>query len=536
MNIKGLKLNKVLINLIAEKIDNISISSLKGIDTFVSFSWSGFNKTEFKNIINAFIYLQKEGVFEKIDNEQLFVFNYSTDVTEMDITTVVELFNDTIIVDIEEKTDYEDAGIYDKMDEQIQKRITNHIPQLFKKHKFIICGVVNNVFYKAVYINENKKYEYETIDEFKQFFLTLKGCTYVENYLYQTSNIASIAKVCEDIKQGVYSFYEDTNRVADTFKTKLENGKSVICYGNAGSGKTVIALKLFFENNNIKLLMLNSKLYFALNLGGRLYRENRTTYKTESFLNMIDENTISIVDESQRLSMEQMFQIIQKSKAAIFFGDHRQACFDGCTLQKGRDLVAMLKKNYSLDLYYRQLKKSRRYSDEVDQALSCLTCKGKINVEVKLPKDYQINIYYDERKFIDEYERMDGIKKIYVSFEDRELEKIKIADKVFKFAQFDYNRFSISDYSDEYVGHTYHAISFDVDHCFVCLRKTKIDTYRNMQIIFSERRIKNALEIDLFLNELNVLFTRGKKSLNIFVSDIESYLYLNSRINKIKNK
>ena len=536
MNIKGLKLNKKLIKLIAEKIDNISVNSLKGIDTFISFSWNGFNKTEFKNIINAFVYLESNGIFNNLDDEQLFVFNYSTDVTEMDITTVVELCGDTVIVDIEEKTDLEDVKIYEKMESQINKRITNHLPQLFKKHKFLICAVVNNAFYKAVFFDGNKKYEYKNIIELKSFLSALKSCSYVENYLYQTSNIASIAKVCADIKNNEYSFYEDTNKISDNFKKYLNENRCVICYGNAGSGKTVIALKLFFENRNTKLLMLNSKLYFALNLGGKLYKDNKTTYKTEKFLEIIDNETISIVDESQRLSINQMLQIIQKSKAVAFFGDHRQACFNGSTLQKGKELSMILKKNYNIDLVFKQLNKSRRYSDEVDQALSCLTCKGKIKTNVKLPNDYEINIYYDENKFINKYESLNGIKKIYVPFEDRELEEITISNKTFKFAQFDYNSFSISDYTDEYVGHTYHAISFDVDHCFVFLRNTKIVPFRKMQTIFSKNREKKGEEIDLFLNELNVLFTRGKKSLNILVSDVESYLYLNSRINKIKNR
>ena len=41
-------------------------------------------------------------------------------------------------------------------------------------------------------------------------------------------------------------------------------------------------------------------------------------------------------------------------------------------------------------------------------------------------------------------------------------------------------------------------------------------------------------KINLFLNELNVLFTRGRKSLNIYIKDIETYLYLNLLLSKIK--
>lgn len=41
-------------------------------------------------------------------------------------------------------------------------------------------------------------------------------------------------------------------------------------------------------------------------------------------------------------------------------------------------------------------------------------------------------------------------------------------------------------------------------------------------------------KLELFFNKLNVLFTRGKKSLSIYVNDIETYLYLNHKSSKLK--
>ena len=40
--------------------------------------------------------------------------------------------------------------------------------------------------------------------------------------------------------------------------------------------------------------------------------------------------------------------------------------------------------------------------------------------------------------------------------------------------------------------------------------------------------------LKLFLNKLNVLFTIGRKLLNIYIKDIETYLYLNLLLPKIK--
>ena len=40
-------------------------------------------------------------------------------------------------------------------------------------------------------------------------------------------------------------------------------------------------------------------------------------------------------------------------------------------------------------------------------------------------------------------------------------------------------------------------------------------------------------KITKFLNELNILFTRGKKTLNIYTNDLEVYLYLNKKLKSI---
>ena len=50
----------------------------------------------------------------------------------------------------------------------------------------------------------------------------------------------------------------------------------------------------------------------------------------------------------------------------------------------------------------------------VDKSLSFLTSRNSINKDIRLPADYQINLFYDEHKFMEYYKSQDGIKKIYV--------------------------------------------------------------------------------------------------------------------------
>ena len=63
MNIKGLKLNRKLIHLINNSLDSINGNNLHGINYFNSFSWKGFTKEEFKNLLKLFVYLDSSNAF-----------------------------------------------------------------------------------------------------------------------------------------------------------------------------------------------------------------------------------------------------------------------------------------------------------------------------------------------------------------------------------------------------------------------------------------------------------------------------------------
>ena len=103
MNIKGLKLNRKLIHSINNSIGSINDNNLHGIDCFNAFSWKGFTKEEFKNLLKLFVYLDYSNVFSIFSDDQIFIFNYSTDVTEIDIATVAEKDGRPILIDIESK-------------------------------------------------------------------------------------------------------------------------------------------------------------------------------------------------------------------------------------------------------------------------------------------------------------------------------------------------------------------------------------------------------------------------------------------------
>ena len=76
-----------------------------------------------------------------------------------------------------------------------------------------------------------------------------------------------------------------------------------------------------------------------------------------------------------------------------------------------------------------------------------------------------------------------------------------------------------------------HALSFDVDHGFIYLPTVKIVKSNRQNKIYYQDVIDND-DVTKFMNELNILFSRGRKSLNIFVNDIHTYLFLKARLPK----
>ena len=534
MNIKGLKLNRKLIHLLNNSIDTINVSNLHGIDCFNTFSWKGFTKEEFKNLLKLFVLLDKTNCLSIFSDKQTFIFNYSTDVTEIDIATVAEKEGKPILVDIESKNGI-DKDLHKKVIEQLKKRKDDHLPQLIKNQPYLIIGFANEAFVKGYYFDGKSLSEISNFEDVSLLIATFNEYPNVEDYLTQTSNLASIAKVCSDIKDGSYKFYEDTNRHYVKLIDKIDKEDAAIVYGHAGTGKSDLALKIFFERQDTKLLIVNSKLYYALNFNKKYYYEDRATFNTERFLDIINKDTISIIDECQRISTDIMAEIIRKSKFTFLFGDNRQACFNGSTLLKAKDLEKELKTKGFI-VSSKVISKSRRYSDAVDKALGFLTCKDFNLKDVRLPVDYQIKLFYDEHMFIEYYKSLEGIKKIYVPVNQAYREEMPIDSIVFRKANFNDDSFSIWADSLNYYGTTYHALSFDIDHCFVYLDKIHMIGLGKKQVMYYETSCPKdeIFKIDLFLNELNVLFTRGRKSLSIYVNDIETYLYLNLLLSKIK--
>ncbi len=119
----------------------------------------------------------------------------------------------------------------------------------------------------------------------------------------------------------------------------------------------------------------------------------------------------------------------------------------------------------------------------------------------------------------------------------KKVNEILVGDEIFYMADRDFFTFSISVEYKNYIGHTLHAISFDVENNYIFLKNVRVIRKKGKDILVKEGEdIRNEEKITKFLNELNILFTRGKKSLNIYTNDLEVYLYLNKKLKQIYQK
>lgn len=532
MNLKGIKVTKKMYKRISEiGVSNLKASALHGLDEFKKFTWSNFVKQEFLALIKCMDILEERGIFSNISDSQLFIFNYYTDVTEMDIATVLTDNNgNNVILDIEYKSGTETE---DKLDEQIIKRIQDHMQQLFLNEKYIVVAMNDQGFYRANYYDSENNIDIVTIDELIGLFGNLSSNSYVETILTQANDLAGIHNLYNKMESGEFKYYEETKRTTEFILKKIDEGKkAIVCLSSPGTGKTVVAFKLFFENENTMFLIMNQKFYNSLGLT-KFFVSGRCFFGSDTFLKQNLSNKIVIVDEVQRLNKEKILEIINASKATILFGDSGQAFMPNDLELDGHKLVNYLKEN-GIYVHHKELKRSKRYNDSVEKALNFLSSRSLSLKENIVLEDYKINLFYDINDFLNSYHSCKGGKKMFTTYDYRDVSPMLIGNEIFSMADREFYTFAISTGPEKFLGHTLHAISFDVENNYIYLNNVCVASKKGKDVLIKkDNEPNNEEKITKFLNELNILFTRGKKSLNIYTNDLEVYLYLNKKLKSI---
>lgn len=527
MSVSGLKLTKEFIRKLYSQQSEIN-DVRECIEPFVEFQWRGFHNDEFFHLINAFEVLDKAGLFDFLPDDYLFVFNFYNNAVEMDIVTIFDDDNENdIFLDIEVKNgDFEEVS--SKLSTQLNNRINSQMGEFLKAGKYMLIGIINDSLFKSYFFDGGKVKEIAEQNLLLKMVKNFKPEKNTEALIYQKSEMASLYSIWSDIKGGTYPFCRDTNNHYKIIEEKMTKNRAIFVYGDAGTGKSVLALRLFQEHEEeAKFLVLNSKLYNTLNLGHALYSSGKTTFNSKTFINSLTADSLSIVDECQRLSLKDMESIVSKSKCAVFFGDEKQAWSENSTNLNSKELKFHFQ-NLGYESYCKKLTKSKRYSDETNKALASLLFFGKRSDDTKLPYGYSIYITFKPSTLLKMFDKSDGLKKLYCPYTDSKGATIKLNDREFPCASWTDDDFSAKPDSTKY-GNTYHALSFDVDDCFVYLPDTKAIEYNGKSYLFTTNLLKSKDNITRYQNELNILFTRGRKSLTICVEDITAYLLLKKR-------
>lgn len=535
MNLKGIKVTKKMYKRIIEiGVSNLKSTSLQGLEEFKRFTWSSFTKQEFSSFIDSLDFLEKNEVFSNINDSQLFIFNYYTDVTEMDVVTVLEdKENSNVIIDIEYKSGLEAK---EKLDEQITKRVTDHMSQLFLNEKYIIIGMFDDRFYKASYFDSKDNIDITSLSDLKALVNSLTNNPYVETVLTQANDLAGIHNLYKKMESNEFKYYEETKNTTKYIMDKINDGKkAVVCFSSPGTGKTVIAFKIFFENDDTMFLIMNQKFYNSLGLT-KYFIKGRCFFGTDTFLHQDLSDKIVIIDEAQRLTKEKIVEIINASKATIIFGDAGQSFMPNDLDLDGHKLVEYIKNN-NIYVHSKEIKRSKRFNDSVEKALNFLSSRAVVSKQQIELEDYKINLFFDISDFLDSYHSCKGGKKMFTTFDFRSQSQMIIGDEIFTMADKDFCSFAICLGYENYIGHTLHAISFDVENNYIYLKDVGLISKRGKDVLYKKDGTKfNEEKITKFLNELNILFTRGKKTLNIYTDDLEVYLYLNRKLKFIDQR
>jgi len=530
--LKGIELNLSSIKKIIEiGPDNLSLEDI-GNFTTIEYKNVRVRKKEFVQIIKVLDNLINNGFFDNISDSQLFFINFSNAISEFDVLTILTYHGKNLVVDIEVKSNREDVKI--KLDTQMQNRIKDHLPQMFIDDNYCVIGYIENKFYKSAlkFASEEKSYNFNELLKLKN---ELSDNDNVYNKITISDNLSNIQNVYKKVKEGTFKLYASNKQTLIEINNCIQEGKKgILCLAKPGYGKTVLALNLFFNNENSKILILNQKFYNTFNMS-EYYYQGRAFYGTDAFIESLDSKDIAIVDEAQRLDKKTLSKIISTAQNTIIFGDTGQAFMISDDFYSNEIFEEAINQTTFGNYKVIKLKESIRYPKEVDIALRYFVDKRTRKDELKKLDKFYINIYNSDIDFFNSYNKISDSKKIFKMYNYADIQSpiiIKTQSGIYTYhsASREFWSYAIMENMPFY-GHTLHAISFDVENVFLYLDNLYYSDSYKMPLPLE--MIENEENIIKYKNELNILLTRAKKSLHIYVKDLKSFLWFNSKLKDI---
>lgn len=327
--------------------------------------------------------------------------------------------------------------------------------------------------------------------------------------------------------------YNNYNNIVEDIDNGIEN---IITEGAARTGKTIIAMRLLGKYNDAKLLIMNNHFYSSLIDSFKVmnveFPDERIFTHGGCYTGInIKNSRILIVDEAQRLSKDYFEKIISSDamESAVFLGDNLQKL--NWHYDRGIDFITdyLEENNLEYNKYY--FDQSIGIPRNAVQAIKYLLFNN-IEFENQSINTYEINITDNETSFLNAYKEDKLFKKhmttIYLGIGD-----FKTDLKGFKrMTLSEVNGipyFLNSQIKDNRILTTYEVISRELDAVYIVIPP---EVYADEEGLHYE----DNEELDEYLlNQLYILMTRGKISVNILCKNDTCYNYLKKRLEIIKS-
>ena len=434
-----------------------------------------------------------------------------------------------------------------------------------EKHLFL-----NTNFYSVINIIENHEnaisstFNYNSKHEFKKTNMQQKSTNETN---FNTSYIF-IKNVKEELNR-IEKHYVDMVELINAYEGKLpltpvtsynyncikqgieDNNNFIITEGMARTGKTIIALRLLGNyREEANLVIMNQHFYKSLKNAFILekvefpFKSIITHTRFADFEKARVSSKILIIDEAQRLNEYQIDNIINSNKNNInvFLGDNLQKL--NYKHDKGLDFLERKLKSLKLDVQKHYFTHSIGIAPNILQSIKYLLFKDTQYTNQSINK-YEINFFKKEEKklFLKKYFDDSTYKKhmatIYMCDGDYD-----VTIDGFKRVNIKNQNLSENYFFDEYVKEhimltTFELISREVDSMYIFIPETvyikKGYGNENGYLSYIGSNQTNNLE-EYMLNQLYILMTRSKGSINILCENETVYEYFQNRISKLKNQ
>jgi hypothetical protein len=539
MEIKAYKITfSQLIAIFTEDYEKMSLSLLDGLKKMGK---PNITRYELDSIRLGIMDLYKNKAFNEKSGKIDLYLNLNFGYGELDLSFFVTYKNKLTWVDFEEKT-LSQGGDKEETRKKLEEQIEKHSNEILENYKndcsYLIIGYIDNTFVKCL-LKESEKSKANL--KYEELLSVLQNSIPVENsetIISDLQHLGNVRNTIKEISTKKFKFFKTTTSYTKSIEALYENGgKAAVCYGGAGSGKTIIAFNLLLNSkysDKVKLLLMNKKFYYSLGLD-LYYFQKKCFYGSNAFLDEIDADTIAVIDEAQRLPFDTLIEIVMKAKFTVILGDSNQSFYFSDNIMSMDELVDAIQSK-GIDCKGKTIAKFCRYNQETHELIQQLTSidgrKKLLNNFNEENCNYSFEIYNNLSVFLNDYLREDS-KKLFIPTKDRySFSPFLFENKKFELLENGEDIFSYPDREEvSYIGDTFHAISFDVENCYVLLNNTGLSSIGKNQILTNKLSQNHTPEYDRqYLNELNVLFTRGTKSLHIYAKDVYAYLFLRMRL------